>query len=89
MIDLRKSIFESDFNSNISTIRQNLQVEYVNRLIGIASSKSRYDNFSKASAFYNLRWLKRNLNTSTGNLSTKQHKEYILFLIESELFAKK
>ena len=52
MIDLRKSIFESDFNTNISTIRQNsLQVEYVNRLIGIASSKSRYDNFSKASAF--------------------------------------
>ena len=89
MIDLRKSIFESDFNTNISTIRQNLQVEYVNRLIGIASSKSRYDNFSKASAFYNLSWLKRNLNTSTGNLSTKQHKEYILFLIESELFAKK
>ena len=89
MIDLRKSIFESDFNTNISTIRQNLQVEYVNRLISIASSKSRYDNFSKASAFYNLNWLKRNLNTSTGNLSTKQHKEYILFLIESELFAKK
>ena len=89
MIDLRKSIFESDFNTNISTIRQNLQVEYVNRLISIASSKSRYDNFSKASAFYNLSWLKRNLNTSTGNLSTKQHKEYILFLIESELFAKK
>ena len=89
MIDLRKSIFESDFNTNISTIRQNLQVEYVNRLIGIANSKSRYDNFSKASAFYNLSWLKRNLNTSTGNLSTKQHKEYILFLIESELFAKK
>jgi hypothetical protein len=83
MIDLRNSIFKSDLNSNISTIRQNLQVTYVNRLIKILDNKSRFDNLSKSSAFYNLSWLKDNLNNNIGDLQSKQHKQYLLFLIES------
>ena len=82
MIDLRKSIFESDLNSNISTIRQNLQTAYVNRLLNIMDSKS-YDSHSKTSAFYNLNWLKENLDVTTANLQSRQHKKYILYLIES------
>ena len=46
MIDLRNSMFKDDFNTNISTIRQNIQISYVNRLIGIISNKSKYDNVS-------------------------------------------
>jgi hypothetical protein len=83
MIDLRNSIFESDFNSDISTIRQNLQTTYVNRLLKILDTKSKYDNMSKSSAYYNISWLKSNINTNTGNLQSKQHKEYLLFLIDS------
>ena len=85
MIDLRNSIFESDFNTDISTIRQNLQTTYVNRLLKILDSKSRYDNMSKSSAFYNISWLKSNLKTSVGDLQSKQHKEYLLYLIDSFL----
>ena len=81
MIDLRNSLFKDDFNSNISTIRQNIQISYVNRLIGIIGNKSKYDNVSKSIAYYNLNWLKNNINTSSANLSSRQHKQYIIYLI--------
>ena len=82
MIDLRKSVFDSDLNSDISTVRQNLQTAYVNRLLNIMKSSS-FDSHSKTSAFYNLNWLKDNLKMSVGNLQTRQHKKYLLYLIES------
>ena len=81
MIDLRNSIFKSDLNKNITTVRQNLQINYVNRLLFMVSKNSKYDNISKSSAYYNLRWLKNNLNLNEGNLQTKQHKNYLVFLI--------
>ena len=82
MIDLRKSVFDSDLNSDISTVRQNLQTAYVNRLLNIMKSNS-FDSHSKTSAYYNLNWLKDNLKMSVGNLQTRQHKKYLLYLIES------
>ena len=81
MIDLRNSIFQSDINSNVTSVRQNLQISYVNRLLSIVEAKSSYDNISKTSAYYNLNWLKNNLNKNTGDLSSRQHKSYIVFLI--------
>jgi len=83
MIDLRNSIFASDIDKNVSTIRQNIQVSYVNRLLSIINPKSSYDNLAKTSAYYNLSWLKDNLDSKIGNLQTRQHKDYILFLIDS------
>jgi hypothetical protein len=68
---------------NISTIRQNLQVSYVNRLLSIVNTKSSFDNLSKTSAFYNLNWIKDNLDNKIGNLQTRQHKEYLFYLIDS------
>ena len=88
MIDLRNSIFASDIDKNVSTIRQNIQVSYVNRLLSIVNPKSSYDNLAKTSAYYNLNWLKDNLDSKIGNLQTRQHKDYILYLIDS-LEAKK
>ena len=83
MIDLRNSIFASDIDKNVSTIRQNIQVSYVNRLLSIVNPKSSYDNLAKTSAYYNLNWLKDNLDSKIGNLQTRQHKDYILYLIDS------
>ena len=85
MIDLRKSIFKSDMSSDISTLRQNLQISYVNRLIDIVNAKSNFDNFSKASAYYNLDWLSKIINPISGNITSRQHKNYILYLINSNL----
>ena len=85
MIDLRKSIFKSDMSSDISTLRQNLQISYVNRLIDIVNAKSNFDNFSKASAYYNLDWLSKIINPISGNITSRQHNNYILYLINSNL----
>ncbi len=85
MIDLRKSIFKSDINNNVSTVQQNLHINYTNYLIKIINEKSGYDNLSKASAFYNLNWIKSNINLETGDLSNKQHKSYLLHIIEKAL----
>ena len=81
MIDLRRSIFSSDMQKNISTVRQNIQISYLNRLLGVINPKSKYDNISKSSAYYNINWLKKNINLNIGDLSTRQHKEYLLYLI--------
>ncbi len=83
MIDLRKSIFSTDFNNSVSSIRQYLQISYVNRLIKIIDKKSNYDLISRSNAHYNLVWLKNNLNSNLGNLSTKQHRNYLIYIIES------
>ena len=85
MIDLRNSIFKADMHQNISSIRQNLQISYVNRLISMLNSNQNFDNISKSSSFYNLSWLKSNLKENTGNLSSRQHKSYLLFLINRAL----
>ena len=85
MIDLRKSIFKSDINNNVSTVQQNLHINYTNYLIKIINEKSGYDNLSKASAFYNLKWIKSNINLAAGDLSNKQHKSYLLHIIEKAL----
>ena len=88
MIDLRRSIFQSDMNGDVSTVRQNLQITYINRLINIVGQSSRYDNISKSSAHYNLNWIKNNLDVSKGDLQTRQHRSYIIYLID-QLFNKK
>ncbi|MGC6428875.1 MAG: zinc-dependent metalloprotease [Flavobacteriales bacterium] len=85
MIDLRNAVFKSDFNQNVTTVRQNLQTSYVNRLISIVDTDSRFDNITKASVYYNLEWLKNNLNQNVGDLSTKQHRKYLTFLINNAL----
>ena len=83
MIDLRNSVFQDDFNRDITIVRQNLQITYINKLIDMISAKTKHDNISKGSAYYNIMWIKKNLNTKSGNLSTKQHKQYLLYLIDS------
>tara|TARA_Y100000991_G_scaffold213021_1_gene198030 strand:- start:1520 stop:2536 length:1017 start_codon:yes stop_codon:yes gene_type:complete len=85
MIDLRKSIFKSDISSDASTIGQNLQISFVNRLLDIVNEKSNFDNFSKSSAYYNLDWLSKTINPISGNISLRQHNSYILYLINSYL----
>ena len=83
MIDLRKSVFSFDMNTNVTAVRQNLQIEYVNRLLSIVNG--RYDNISKSAAYYNLNWLKNNLNSSNSDFETNQHRKYIKHLVTQGL----
>tara|TARA_B110000438_G_C15371835_1_gene460888 strand:- start:266 stop:529 length:264 start_codon:yes stop_codon:yes gene_type:complete len=81
MIDLRKAIFMKDMYSSVSQLRQNIQIAYLEKLLNIVSDNSSYDNLAKSSSYYNIDWLKDNLDVNTGDLASRQHKEYLLYLI--------
>ena len=81
MIDLRKAIFMKDMYGSVSILRQNIQIAYLEKLLSIVSDNTSYDNLSQSSAYYNIEWLQSNLDKRTGDLSSRQHKEYLLYLI--------
>ncbi len=80
--DLTNSVFASDISKSVSSLRMNLQVEYVKKLITILE-KSSYDNLSKAAVYNNLIWLEKNLSTRNGNRKSIEHRKYLLHLIEN------
>ncbi|WP_069132871.1 zinc-dependent metalloprotease [Rhodohalobacter halophilus] len=83
--DLTSSIFDADARGNVNTFRQNLQVDYVNRLIAILDSDS-YDHISKSTALYNLQNI-RNMMDSKGsvNAETRAHAAHIKTVIDKAL----
>jgi hypothetical protein len=90
MTDLTDAIFEADAGEDISTFRQNLQVEYVKRLIGMVGIEegSEYDYLSQSVALANLRRIERLTRArSRGGAQTRAHTAYLAYLIEKALEA--
>ncbi len=91
MSDLNEAIFKADAKISINTFRQNLQQEYVTKLIAITNSKtvkqgkSNYLNLSKAAALYNLKKIKDLLISNNGDSQTKAHKYYLKTLINNTM----
>lgn len=79
MSDLTDAIFADDLRNNVNSYRQNLQVEYVERLIRIAGleKSSQYDKIAQATALYNLKALNDKLSTKRGNTATKIHRTFL------------
>jgi hypothetical protein len=91
MSDLTGAMFDADKRSNVTTQRQNLQIEYVNQLIGISGLKgsSGYDHLSKAAATYQLKTiLDTYTSRSSGSKASKAHRQYIDWLIENAFHKK-
>ncbi len=83
MTDLTNAVFQADAKSTVNTFRQNVQVEYVNRLIKINDEKSSYDNLSKAMAWSELKKIDTMmLGGASGDALTKAHREYVRLLIK-------
>jgi len=88
--DLTDAIFGDDLQRNVNTYRQNLQLEYVNRLLAMVSgeSKAQFDYPSQSVALQNLREIE---NTLTGNrgidAETRAHRANILYTIKRGLDA--
>lgn len=83
--DLTDAIFEADLKTPVNTFRQNLQLEYVNQLLGIVRG-SKHDRISQSMALNRLRWIEDNIELSrSDNLQTKAHREHILYRIETGL----
>lgn len=86
MSDLSNAVFADDLAGSVNSVRQNLQVEYVNRLVAVINPKGKHDTRSKAAGYAELKrieaWVKKR---NRGDKSTGIHRDYIKYLIESAL----
>ena len=86
--DLTNAIFSDDMPRSVNTYRQNLQLEYVNRLIAMVSgdAKASFDYLSQSTALHNLRQIERGLKSNPGiDTETQAHRANILYTIERGL----
>ncbi len=83
MADLTNAIFKADAESSVNSFRQNLQVEYVQRLSKILTPDNNYGYPSHAVALYTLKNIQTLLkDKKTTDASTQAHTGYVLHLIE-------
>ncbi|MDX1905134.1 MAG: zinc-dependent metalloprotease, partial [Thermonemataceae bacterium] len=85
MNDLTAAVFKADLNTNVNTFRQNLQIEYVGRLLAIAGldKPSLYVYPAQSVALYQLNQIKKMLkNAKGGDTATQAHREHIIYRIE-------
>ncbi|MEX1136036.1 MAG: zinc-dependent metalloprotease [Balneolales bacterium] len=88
MQDLTKGVFETDIKSYVNTFRQNLQIEYVDRLVTMINENSSYDSVSKSLALYNLMEIYDMLdNRPRNDMETIAHSRHLLLNIEKALDA--
>jgi len=83
--DLTKAIFNADIRSSVNTIRQNLQLDYIDRLLKIVNEND-YDSISESMALNRLRWIEDEVDPRASlDLQSIAHREHILYRIESGL----
>jgi hypothetical protein len=81
MNDLTSAIFSSDLTSNVNTFRQNLQVEYTERLIKALEPKSMYDNVAQGMINQTLNNIDNMMKSASGDALTKAHRSHVRQLI--------
>ena len=79
---LTEAIFSADLRGNVGTIRRNLQIEYVSRLINILgqgkNKPSKYDYISQSVSFSNLKTIAKMMSKKSGkDKGTKQHRAFL------------
>ena len=86
MTDLNNAIFKEDASSSVNSFRQNLQIEYVTRLINIITkNKNSYLHNARSMVLYNLKSARAIAARNIGDIATKAHRQHVLFLIDKAL----
>jgi len=88
MTDLTAAIFNADMASEVNSFRQNLQAEYVGRLVTVtvAGNAAGYDQPSRAMALYTLQNLRRDLQAKTaGDVASHAHRASLINTIDKAL----
>lgn len=88
MGELTDGVFRADLNGNVNTFRQNLQISYVNRLLGIIANEGsmQYDIPSRSAALYYVKQIETQLKGKrAGNAETRAHTQHVLLLIDKAL----
>lgn len=85
--DLTDAIFKVDLYSNTNSLRQNIQGEYVERLLNIVENKSGQAYSMKAAALAQVERIKQWCDTiSSGNSLTKAHRKNLSLIIQESLY---
>jgi hypothetical protein len=87
--DLTDAVFAADMGGDVDSIRQQLQREYIERLLIIAdpAAGSEHDHLSRGVALYTLQGLEKALKSkSTGKEATRAHTAALLHRIVSGLY---
>ncbi len=96
LVDLTDAVFSGDPKGNVNTYRQNLQIEYVNRLINVAKGQGvpgrttpggrsagvGHDSVARSAALASIMDIKESLRRPVGNRETRAHQQHVLFLIK-------
>jgi len=86
LTDLTAAVFEADLSGEVNGYRQNLQTEYVQRLLKIAAEESDYDYQSQGLALNRLRWVEGQLaSAGSAGLATDAHRQSIAYRIRRGL----
>jgi hypothetical protein len=86
--DMNNMLFDADLKGNVNLYRQNVQTEYVKKLVALLNNND-YDNASKAAALNALQELKKKLKeASSDSEQTKAHRAALAFMIEKALVIK-
>ena len=88
MSELTSACFSMDAGENVNTIRQNLQVEYTERLILIVQNKgkTKYSHMSVANAHANLLKIRKFISKKHSvDFATQAHREYLNYRIKKVL----
>jgi hypothetical protein len=86
--DLMGQLFDADLKTGVNLYRQNIQTEFVNRLIAMQSS-AEHDGPSKAAALHTLQLLRTRLKgAATTDEQTRAHRMALTFLIDKALVVK-
>ncbi len=84
MNDLTAAVFDADSRGAVNTLRQQLQLYYVNGLIGMMKGPN-YDYVAKSNALANLRKIGKNMARWRGDAATRAHRDHVAFIINKAL----
>ncbi|MFN8282231.1 MAG: zinc-dependent metalloprotease [Chitinophagales bacterium] len=86
LADITDAVFTEDLSGSVNTIRQNLQEEYVNRLLSIADTRSTYSHITKSAAFGEVTKILSMMKANAGtDISTQYHRKHLAYLINKSL----
>jgi hypothetical protein len=88
--DLTDAIFAADWTTSVNGFRQNLQIEYVDRLIDIAGLGEKevpgYDRPSQSAALAQIQRIRQLVRSNPGvDAETKAHRAHLALKLEKAL----
>ncbi|MBB4210774.1 uncharacterized protein DUF5117 [Rhodothalassium salexigens DSM 2132] len=87
MGDLTDAVFEADLRGDVSTIRQNLQIEYTRRLTEILDDTEAYDHVARSAALAAIKQIEDWMDSARrGNAETRAHRTHVTLLLERALY---